>query len=213
MKWRKQPSPKLQEGWRHRTTELRPGHGQGPAQLGLQAGAEEWPSDVWETTHRACLRSHPFHRMLSFPHSFPLLFFFLPSSFSKLYLIRILGLGSPCSSLSLPGAAWAPEGLGWDFCPAQGICCPGDTSEGQKTKPQAWLKTVFPPSKGKEKIKKGVGNAMQNRKDLKKTSHNVTRFLCGRNEHWQNSHVWREFNWKIKQKSRLRGPKAKDTML
>lgn len=98
---------------------------------------------------------------------------------------------SPCSSLSLLSRELRPpraaKGLG-RICPAEGIFCPGDEWR-TKTKPQAQLKTIFPSSREKEKIKKGVGNAMPKREDLKKTSHNVTRFLCGRNEHWQNSRL------------------------
>lgn len=111
---------------------------------------------------------------------------FIPSSLSELCLLGSLGrrgpagLGSPCC----PCLDSSRQHRGWGLCPALQRGSPLlDTTEGQKTKLQAWLKAVFPSSRGKEKIKKGVGNAMQNREDLKKTSHNVTRFLCGRNEH------------------------------
>lgn len=57
-----------------------------------------------------------------------------------------------------------------------------DTGGRQRTKLQM-LVNRFPSSRKKEKRKKGVENATQNSKDLKKTSHNITRFLRGRNKH------------------------------
>lgn len=50
--------------------------------------------------------------------------------------------------------------------------------KGQSSR--CWLTDLLP---AEEKRKKGVENATQNSKDLKKTSHNITRFLRGRNRH------------------------------
>lgn len=87
-----------------------------------------------------------------------------------------------------PPAPPVPAGAGtsWGSRGAQGDLSPAVLGTPVKDKDKA-SGTV--KNREKEKIKKGVGNAVQNREDLKKTSHNVSRFLCGRNEHWQNSHL------------------------
>lgn len=62
-----------------------------------------------------------------------------------------------------------------------------DTLVADKGQSSRHSLTDFLPAEGKKKekkkSKKGVENATQKSKDLKKTSHNITRFLRGRNRH------------------------------